>query len=124
MKLVTAPIALPTALVRRPTDPSEIAPLALRQQPQGSRELHQPVELFRDDDPERFELRGDGRPGEPEHPAEESKTEQDGEEQAIRPRDREPAPDQARAAVEEHGEDGASDDEEQRLGEDDDPDDG
>ena len=82
MTLVTAPIALPTALVSRPTEPSSCVPrsgrLALGHQAERSGELHQPVELRGDDDAQRLELRGDGRPGEPEDPAEEAEAEQDG----------------------------------------------
>ena len=73
MTLATAPIALPTALVSRPTEPSscaaEVGRLALGHQAERAGEFHQPVELRGDDGAQRFELGGDGRAGEPERPS-------------------------------------------------------
>src|SRR6185369_3113062 len=97
--------------------------LAPRQQPERGGELHQPVELRGDDNAQSLELRGDGRPGEVEDPAEEAEAEQDGEKQPPRPRDRQDALQQPGPAVEEDREDRATDDQQQRLGEDDDADD-
>ena len=123
MTLVTAPIALPTALVSRPTEPSSCCtevvggPLGTGR---ATRRIHHAVELGGDDNPQRFGLGRDGRAGEPEHPADEAEAERAGEQQPPAAPDRQEPAEQARAAVEKTAKIDAANDQQQRLGEDDD----
>ena len=76
MALVTAPIALPTALVRRPTLPSSWPP-RFAAGPRGTMPSEAANAITRSNwavttCAQRLELRGDGRAGEPEDPADEA----------------------------------------------------
>ena len=84
---------------------------------------HCSFDLRGDDHAQRLGLRADGRPGEPEGPAEEGDREQDDERQADAAADRQDAPEQARTSVEQDRKDHPADNQHQRLGQGDDPDD-
>ena len=119
-----APSALPTALVSRPTEPSNCEPRVLRRtlgdESERSGELHKPLELSGDHDPQRLELGRDCRASVPEDPADEAEADQQCERQPQPAADRQEAADEARTAIEEDREDDPADDEQKRLREDDD----
>ena len=82
MTLATAPIALPTALVSRPTEPSSWLP-RLVGWPLGIRPSEAAKSISRSNcavttSAQRLELGGDGRSGEPDDPADEAEAEEDG----------------------------------------------
>ena len=123
MTLATAPMALPTALVSRPTEPSScwprLADWPLGHESQRGGEGEQALELFGHHQPQRLELGGDGGSGKPGHPAEEPEPEKNYQQQPPAARDRQDPADQPDPAVEEYREYRAADDQQQRLREDD-----
>ena len=84
---------------------------------------HETVELGGDDRPERFGLGCDGGAREPEHPSDEAEADDERQQQAPAAGDWQIAAQEANAAVEEDREDGAADDKQQRLGQNNDADD-
>ena len=129
MTLATAPIALPTALVRRPTEPSSWLPRSV-----GCPVRHQAERCRRTPSAGRTAAVTTSRSAsawaamvvpanqntQPMKPKPRMRISSSRQPRA----DRQEAAEQAHAAVEEHGEDRAADDQQQRLGEEDDSGDG
>ena len=91
MTLATAPMALPTALVSRPTEPSSCAPRLAdwpRHQSQRGGEGAAAGGIVRSPPPQRLGLGGDGGSGIPGHPPEEPEPEKNYEQQPPAARDR------------------------------------